>query len=309
MADPIRDALERAARELELVAGSLTQAGWAAAGSRARNEAHAARAALAAQPPAPAVDTPLDLDALLSPEGAYEPGTGHEDGAQLVDQLEWWAPLHGCDTLDNLLDRIRERILPHLRPPIAGIDVPGGDGDYGDVLDLCEAEGVDPRIGAPLLKRAREAWKVSAQPPEQVLTFLDAIRLANGCHDYSSGGHVGESIEAFHAGIGTVVEVLKKAAAGPWDHQTSAVFAAGSEPIAQSPAPAPAPVPVAVAERLPGPKDCDAEGRVWWLLPSQSWPCLYLGKADSALAAAVATHWAPHWAIPLPQPPQGGEVE
>jgi hypothetical protein len=54
MADPIRDALERAARELELVAGSLTQAGWAAAASRARNEAHAARAALAAQPPAAA---------------------------------------------------------------------------------------------------------------------------------------------------------------------------------------------------------------------------------------------------------------
>jgi hypothetical protein len=50
MADPIRDALERAARELELVAGSLTQAGWAAAASRARNEAHAARAALDAQP-------------------------------------------------------------------------------------------------------------------------------------------------------------------------------------------------------------------------------------------------------------------
>jgi hypothetical protein len=164
MVDPIRDALERAARELELVAGSLTQAGWAAAGSRARNEAHAARAALDAQPPAPTTDTPLDLDALLSPEGAYEPGTGHEDGAQLVDQLEWWAPLHGCDTLDNLLDRIRSRILPHLRPPIAGIDVPGGDGDYGDVLDLCEAEGVDPRIGAPLLRRARQAWKVSAQP-------------------------------------------------------------------------------------------------------------------------------------------------
>jgi hypothetical protein len=53
MADPIRDVLERAARELELVAGSLTQAGWAAAASRARDEAHAARAALAAQPPAP----------------------------------------------------------------------------------------------------------------------------------------------------------------------------------------------------------------------------------------------------------------
>ena len=124
------------------------------------------RAALAAQPqaPAPASDTPLDLDALLSPEGAYEPGTGHEDGAQLVDQLEWWVPSFGCDTLDNLLCRIRARIMPHLRPPIAGIDVPGPDGDYGNVLDLCAAEGVDPRIGAPLLKRAREAWGRRAAP-------------------------------------------------------------------------------------------------------------------------------------------------
>ena len=125
------------------------------------------RAALAdvrdalAQPAPPA---PIDLDELLSPKGAYEPGTGHEDGAQLVDQLEWWAPVYGCYTLDNLLDQIRARILPHLRPPIAGIDVPGGDGDYGDVLDLCAAEGVDPRVGVQLLKRAREAWGNTAQP-------------------------------------------------------------------------------------------------------------------------------------------------
>lgn len=114
-----------------------------------------------AQPAPPAT---LDLDALLSPEGAYERGTGHEDGAQLVDQLEWWAPVFGCDTLDNLLDQIRARILPHLRPPIAGIDVPGGDGDYGNVLDLCAAEGVDPRVGVPLLKRARETWGNTAHP-------------------------------------------------------------------------------------------------------------------------------------------------
>ncbi len=200
MADPIRDALERAARELELVAGSLTQAGWAAAASRARDEAHAARAAL------------------------------------------------------------------------------------------------------------------DAQPPEQVLTFLDAIRLANGCHDYSSGGHVGESIEAFHAGIGTVVEVLKKAAAGPWDHQTSAVFAAGSEPIAQSPAPAPAPaaVPVAVADR-PWEREgwCNAEGRCWYhngssVVCNSRW---YLIRPDVDFLVGDDGWLLPHWAIPLPQPPQGGEVE
>ena len=57
-----------------------------------------------------------------------------------------------------------------------------------------------------------------------------------------------------------------------------------------------APVPVPVAERLPEPKDCDAEERCWllaprWILP----PC-------------EMTHWLPAHALPLPAP-QGGEVE
>ena len=59
-------------------------------------------------------------------------------------------------------------------------------------------------------------------------------------------------------------------------------------------------VPVAVSERLPGPEDCDAEGRCWWLTP-QSWPCLYLMKPDSVISAAVATHWLPAHALPLPE--------
>ena len=137
----------------------------------------------AAQPPSPAASTTPDLDALLSPEGAYERGTGHEDGAQLVyaphgNGPEWWAPLYGRDTLDNLLDRIGERILPYLRPPVAGIDVPGPDGDYGDVMDLCAAEGVACSVGVPLLNRAREAWKVAAATPAHTpAPALDADTL------------------------------------------------------------------------------------------------------------------------------------
>ena len=65
------------------------------------------------------------------------------------------------------------------------------------------------------------------QPPHP--TFLDAIRLAQGCHDYS-GGHSGQQGEAFQDGVGTVVAVLKKAAVRPWDSQTKAVFAVGSAP-------------------------------------------------------------------------------
>lgn len=37
-----------------------------------------------ADPPAP-----IDIDALPSPEGPYMRSNGHEDSAQLVDQLEW----------------------------------------------------------------------------------------------------------------------------------------------------------------------------------------------------------------------------
>jgi hypothetical protein len=68
-----------------------------------------------------------------------------------------------------------------------------------------------------------------AQPPHP--TFLDAIRLAQGCHDYS-GGHSGQQGEAFQDGVGTVVAVLKKAAVGSWDSQTMAVFGVGSAPQA-----------------------------------------------------------------------------
>jgi hypothetical protein len=59
-------------------------------------------------------------------------------------------------------------------------------------------------------------------------TYLDAIRLAQGCHDYS-GGHSGTEGEAWHGAIDTVVAVLKRAAVGPWDSQTRAVYGVGVE--------------------------------------------------------------------------------
>jgi hypothetical protein len=64
--------------------------------------------------------------------------------------------------------------------------------------------------------------------------------------------------------------------------------------------------PVPVSERLPGPEDCDEEGRCWWGVPA--------GIADPddervsaacwALVGAMpnATHWRPHHAMPIPTP-------
>ena len=178
--------------------------------------------------PAPASDTPLDLDALLSPEGAYEPGTGHEDGAQLVDQLEWWVPIDGCDTLDNLLSQIRRRILPHLRPPIAGIDAPGPDGDYGGLAELCAAEGVDPRIGAPLLKRAREAWGKGAQPEpsHDVEGEIEALMLTHS----SVEPVMGASQVIYEAAFGTVAREI----AARWGRPTAVPVPVSEDALSQT---------------------------------------------------------------------------
>lgn len=65
----------------------------------------------------------------------------------------------------------------------------------------------------------------------------------------------------------------------------------------------PAAEPVPVSERLPGPEDCDAEGRCWWgdagndeFVPS--W------RLCERPDKPCFDHWYPHWALPLP-----GEAE
>ena len=65
----------------------------------------------------------------------------------------------------------------------------------------------DRSLTHPLADRARAALAVPvAEPPAApVPTFRDAIQLAQGCHDYSGGYGGTPCAEAFHAGIGTVV--------------------------------------------------------------------------------------------------------
>ena len=65
----------------------------------------------------------------------------------------------------------------------------------------------------------------------------------------------------------------------------------------------PAVEPVPVSERLPGPEDCDAEGRCWLLCRSASMnrtPTWRLVHRRSILDAPY-THWLPHWALPVPR--------
>jgi hypothetical protein len=70
--------------------------------------------------------------------------------------------------------------------------------------------------------------------------------------------------------------------------------------------------PVPVVERLPGPEDCDADGRCWfwhpghkeddfidgWILLDPKWA----GSRRDSDDSLIYTHWLPHWALPVPTP-------
>ena len=65
------------------------------------------------------------------------------------------------------------------------------------------------------------------------------------------------------------------------------------------------PQPVPVSERLPGPGDCDAEGRCWWWYPSVPDKTYgYWAHEDDAIPERAIdeqpTHWLPAHALPLP---------
>jgi hypothetical protein len=54
--------------------------------------------------------------------------------------------------------------------------------------------------------------------------------------------------------------------------------------------------PVPVSERLPGPEDCDAEGRCWWWDEDDDMWRL----SEHRPWLLCWTHWLPHWALPVP---------
>jgi len=77
--------------------------------------------------------------------------------------------------------------------------------------------------------------------------------------------------------------------------------------------------PAPVAERLPGPGDCDAEGRCWLLTAEDEYPQWRLHSIEGARSGGktmiwvpvdsrgfmvdcfYASHWLPHHALPLPR--------
>jgi hypothetical protein len=63
--------------------------------------------------------------------------------------------------------------------------------------------------------------------------------------------------------------------------------------------------PIPVTERLPGPEDCDAEGKCWWWyppVPEQTYG-YWAHEHDAVPERAVdeqPSHWLPAHALPLP---------
>jgi len=64
----------------------------------------------------------------------------------------------------------------------------------------------------------------------------------------------------------------------------------------------PAVEPVPVSERLPGPEDCDDQGRCWWLdRPLKNGPAHWMLRRQDDWLLIPFIAWAPHWALPVPR--------
>jgi hypothetical protein len=68
----------------------------------------------------------------------------------------------------------------------------------------------------------------------------------------------------------------------------------------------PAITPIPMSERLPGPEDCDADGRCWFWEPDCGYNGLKWALVDRTYGCnareSAFTHWLPFHALPLPSP-------
>jgi hypothetical protein len=74
-----------------------------------------------------------------------------------MDYPEFAKENGGVETLTNELRRLVD-MYEYGPRPVPGVDIPDEDGMCGDLVDLCRADGVNPKVGVPLLERARGAW-------------------------------------------------------------------------------------------------------------------------------------------------------
>ena len=100
---------------------------------------------------------------------------------------------------------------------------------------------------------------------------------------------------------GQLIEAANGAAAMGWDQHARSILRAAELLQRLSP-----PQPVPVSERLPGPEDCDAEGRCWWgRSESHDWSADWTFATYKAVAEfcefSPRTTWLPAHALPLPE--------
>jgi hypothetical protein len=135
-----------------------------------------------------------------------------------------------------------------------------------ELLDWAERASAHYVVHPDVILRARAA--LEAQPEPQGPSDKDLHQLWLDLYAFHDGPTSGDVAE------------IARAVLARWGH--SAIE------------------PVSVSERLPGPKDCDAEGRCWFCTPSSyvmDANCVYI-KAEHR--RSWNTHWAPHWALPVP---------
>jgi hypothetical protein len=161
--------------------------------------------------------------------------------------LTWEAAIHGlrdvlADQTEDAIQRVWQRSRIVTAMDLMAANTPTSPApeprEVEEVAQWLHAYALDCRVlgrndwaeqctRAATLLQQQEA-ELAALRVAPGTTFQDAIHLAQGCHDYS-GGHSGAEGKAWHGAIDTVVSVLKRAAVGPWDLQTRAVYGVGVE--------------------------------------------------------------------------------
>ena len=143
--------------------------------------------------------------------------------------------------------------------------------EYARVLEIRKARAVLQLAGRPAVEAAQ--WPSEAE----LKTFA--------CQWWHSFGFVKDKA--------TYGWVIDNVAPEHFADFSLDVLARGGRPAVE---------PVPVSERLPGPEDCDDQGRCWWWIVDQPgelphWIYCQL----EVLSWTNFTAWAPHWALPVPQ--------
>jgi hypothetical protein len=151
----------------------------------------------------------------------------------------------------------------------------------------------------PAVPHGREPASVADQPTDKELldlmpeTMRDEFSYAAKVCSDATGGQVKPGI--FRVALNTAALEYARAVLARWGR--------------------PAIEPVPVAERLPGPEDCDAEGRYWIgrmydnddrSIPN--WELSYFGDFSQQIiidAYPEGVYWLPHHALPVPQQEAG----